>query len=265
MKNWIYISIIIAAALSSCEKELDFEYHEVSPQLVIEGILDGEGVNVTLTHTTPMAEKIEEIYLTDAEVTLIDQGDNRKIILQPNDKGIYYSSCSAMQGRDYSLLIKRDKKEYRSSCKMRPASDILGLKFQWIKMPYDYVAVLEITFKDLGTNDCYWLKIYRNDEPYKWIVSDGKGSVGGVISEVIMTSRKDLDEEDEKDILKEGDVVKVTVNAISKDMFDYLTAIQNDSNGPAMFTGDFCLGYFIASESVSDHIIFHPEELTQYQ
>ena len=266
MKNYFPVLFIFVFFLFSCEKELDFKYHEIEPQFVIEGTLSQEGVKVTLSLTTPMNEKIEPDYITDGEVTLIDEATQSQIKLETDLLGIYTSEYTAKTGSIYRLEVRQKGKEYISRCEMRPATEISGLKFQWIKMPYDYVAVLQIAFKDLeNQDDCYWIKIYRNDEPYKWIMSDDRGAVNGTITEVIMTSRMDLKEEDEKDILRDGDEVKVVINAISREMYDYLIAIENDSNGPRMFDGDFCLGYFIASDSVSDTIIFHPDELTHYE
>lgn len=252
--------------LGSCEKELDFKYHDIEPLPVIEGNLSRDGVVVTLTNTTPMDEKIETNYLTDADVCLIDLSLMEEIELAPDEKGIFTKDYIPVIGHEYQLKVTHENKEYSSTCLMRPATKILGLLFQWIKMPYDHVAVLQITFSDFETeDDCYWIRIFRNDEPYKWIMADDRGAVNGVITEVIMTTRKDLNEEDEKDILRDGDVVKVVINTISREMYDYLIAIENDSNGPAMFEGDFCLGYFMASDSVSDSIVFRPDSITQYE
>ena len=267
MKIYFYIILpILVFSLLSCEKELNFKYHNVEPQLVIEGVLSQEEARVCLSNTTPMNEKIENDYLTDAVVYLRDNSSSQIEILHPNRDGIYTSKFDPSIGDEYELIVERNGKVYSSSCMMRPATRILGLLFQWIKMPYDYVAVLQITFIDFESiDDCYWIKIYRNDEPYKWIISDDRSAVTGVITEVIMTTRKDLKEEDEKDILEDGDEVRVVINTISREMYDYLTAIENNSNGQTMFEGEFCLGYFMASDSVSDTIIFHPDKITQYE
>lgn len=265
MKRY-FLLLLSIVLLTSCEKELDFTYHDIEPQFVVEGILDQEGIRVTLSETTPMNEKIEENYITDGEVKLIDETNQEVTTLNPDNDGIYKAAYRAIPGHTYLLQIKRGGNTYFSDCVMRPATKILSTKFQWIKMPYDYVAVLQITFEALLEEDnCYWIKVYRNGEPYKWIVSDNRDASDGIINEVIMTSRKDLEKEDEKDLLREGDEVKVVINTVSREMYDYLTAIENNSNGMPMFEGAFCLGYFMASDSVSDSLVFHPDEITQYQ
>ena len=211
-----FILLLSILLLVSCEKELDFTYHDIEPQLVVEGILDQEGIRVTLSETTPMNEKIEEDYITDAEVYLLDETTQDITALISDNSGIYRALYPAELGHIYLLEVRRGGSVYSSRCMMREAADILAMKFQWIKMPYDYVAVLQITFEALEEEDsCYWIKVYRNDEPYKWIVTDNRAAYDGVINEVIMTSRKDLDQEDEKDILREGDEVKVSINTVS--------------------------------------------------
>ena len=98
-----------------------------------------------------------------------------------------------------------------------------------------------------------------------WLLSDDRKSVNGLISEVTMTSRKDISEEDDATVLREGDVVSVTIAPISRVMYDYLTALQADSNGPRMFKGDYCLGYFMAAPISKSEIIYHPSEMKEYK
>ena len=78
-----------------------------------------------------------------------------------------------------------------------------------------------------------------------------------------MTTRRDTEQEDEESALYDGDEITVSICRISRPMHDYLEALQNDSNGPAMFEGDFCLGYFMATSPVSETIVFHPDQITE--
>lgn len=260
-----YILLILGLVLMSCEKELDFKYHDVESQLVIEGTVTQQGASVLLTQTTPMDEKLDMTPITDADVEICDltNGDTR--ILSPDEEGCFKDNIPGITGHEYRINISHNGKSYEAESLMRPASRILGMEFQWVQMPYDYVAVLQVTFTDSEPDeDCYWIQLYRNGEPYMWIVSDDKSAVNGVINEAVMTSRKDLDEEDEKSMLRDGDKVTASVAPISREMYDYLTAIQNDSNGPRMFNGDFCLGYFMASPVTESTITFRPDEMKTF-
>ncbi len=145
---------------------------------------------------------------------------------------------------------------------------MLGMEFQWIKMPYDYVAVLQISFTDNPAvkGECYWVRIYRNGELYMWTAVNDLLAVDGRIDEVVMTSRKDLDEEEEDTALRDGDVLSVKVCPISRGMHDYLEAISNGtSNGPQMYSGDFCLGYFLAAPVSEASTVFRPDEITEFK
>lgn len=261
-----FIFLIIIVFLSSCEKELDFTYHEVASQIVIEGNITQDGTIVKVTQTTPMNEKLDSSPLTDVEVRIFDLTTNSSRILSMNEHGLFKDEIPGVEGHEYKLSVNHLDNNYESTSLMRSISYIVAMDFQWIKMPYDYVAVLQISFTDNQTDDdCYWIRLFRNGEPYMWIVSDDRRAVNGIISEVVMTSRKDIDEEDEDAVLKDGDVVSASVAPISRDMYDYLTAIQSDSNGPRMFSGDFCLGYFLAAPISESSIVFKPSEMKEFK
>lgn len=265
MKNIIY-PLFFLVALASCEKELDFQYHDVEPQLVIEGTTTDGGTRVSVTYTTPMDMPMNDTRLTDATVTLTDLTDGTSTRLSPDSKGYFTDNTPGVDGHEYRLDVSRDGKRYSAESLMRHKVDILGLEFQWIKMPYDYVAVLQISFTDDGTaGDNYWVRLYRNGEAYKWSLVTDNLADNGIINEVIMTSRKDIEAEDEKDVLLDGDEIRVEVIPVSLEMLDYLQAIQSDSNGPRMFAGDYCLGYYLAAEVSQSTIIFRPDEMTEFK
>ncbi len=261
------LSIILFSvlALTSCEKELDFDYHKVEAQLVIEATLTDKGAQVILTNTTPMNEPTNNVPITDAQVLLTDKNDNRTIVLTPDSNGIFSNDTPGIIGHEYEIYISQEGKEYMSTCLMREASDIVDCKFQWIKMPYDYVAMLQVSFTASNNDDdCYWIKLTRNGEAYMWQTTSNIYAVDSIINHVTMTSRQDIEEEDEQTVLVDGDVVGITVIPISRDMFDYLNSLAQDSNGMKMFIGDFCLGYFFAAQITEYSIVFHPDEISEY-
>ena len=261
-----FFLILSLFLLISCEKELDFQYHDVSAQLVVEAQITELGSTVSLTETTPMNEPMDLTHLVDATVTVTDLSDGTILTLLPDAEGVFTNPTPGIVGHDYRVDIERDGKSYSSAGTMLSPTEITTLDFQWIKMPYDYVAVLKVEFTALpGDDDCYWIRLFRNGEPYSWDLVDERNAADGVVSEVIMTSRRDTDEEDEKDVLLDGDVVTVSVTLLSRSLYDYFTSLSADSNGPRMFEGDFCLGYFITATSATSSITFHPDRLTEYK
>ena len=256
------VSVAMAVLAAGCEKELDFKYHDIEALTVIEGTLTESGADVTIRLTTPMDEPMDRTCPTDAQVTLSDLHTGESTVLAADDLGHYRSGAAGVPGHEYLLTVRRDGKEYTSASLMRRAPKIEGLEFKWISMPYDDVAALQVAFADsdpTAYGDCYWIRIYRNGEFYKWSTVQDDRSIDGVLYETVNTTRKDESAEDEDDLLVDGDEVRVTVAHVSKAFYDYLNAISSDSNGPRMFEGDMCLGYFLAAGVSESAIVFHPD------
>ena len=261
MNRLFLIFIFLFFLFSSCEKELDFKYHSVESKLVIEGLLTPQGSKVKLSYTTPMDEPFTQNSIIDADIIITDLTAGVSYNLIPQD-GIFISENPGVPDHEYELTVNHRVNIYKSLCLMRNGVEILDLKFQWIKMPYDYVAVLEIisTVSEIeGT--CYWTRIYKNGEPYKWLMSHGSGAIDGKLSQTTFTTRQNPDDEDKKANLSDGDELTVIVSPVSLEMYDYLVGISSDSNGPSMFIGEFCLGYFLATENAESNIIFRSKDI----
>ena len=257
----------VALALCGCSREIDFEYLDIEPLTVIEAELTPDGAKVGIRLTTPMDEPMNRTLLRDATVTLTDLDSEESTQLEIDAEGYYRNPDAGIDGHRYRLTVERNGQSFESETRMFGPTTIESLEFNWISMPYDDVAVLQGRFTDdtATTGDCYWVKIYRNGKIYQWGEVDDRGAVGGLCTYLTMTSRKDTDAEDDESVLFDNDVVTMTVCRISKEMHNYLEALANDSNGPAMFTGSRCLGYFLASSPAEKTIVFHPDEIPNYQ
>lgn len=266
LKKYLYNGIFLIL-LSGCSKDLDLEYHDIEPLTVIEAELTQDGVRIAITMTTPMDEPMDRTRLTDANVTLFDLTSETEFILKSDQDGYFSDPTPGITGHNYRLTVERNGISYQSETRMLPPTEILSLEFNWINMPYDQVAVLQAQYTDNPneSQNCYWIKLYRNGEIYSWQEQDDRGAIEGVATFFTMTSRRDTDEEEDDEVLYDGDVMTFTVTQISKEMHDYLEALQNDSNGPAMFSGPRVLGYFLASSPVSKSIIFHPDKIPEYK
>lgn len=256
------IAVIIAVVLTSCEKEIDFKYHDIDPLPVIEANLTPKGMNVAITYTTPMGEPMDLTPVTDAAATLTDVTDGCDYALSAGPDGAFgaETAFSPVTGHDYRLNVTMENRTYEAVTTMYPATEITSVEFSWIKMPYDQVAVLQVQFRDIPSMDdeCYWIKIYRNDKLYCWgEITDRATDEAGIITYITMTTRRDIEEEDDDSIILDGDIITANVSVISHAMYDYLQALCNDSNGPAMFSGPLCLGYFLATSPVEQSTTFH--------
>lgn len=254
-------------ALASCEKELDFKYHAIEPLTVIEGELTSTGARIGITFTTPMDEPMDRTRLTDASVMITDLTDGLEYALTADADGFFTNPTPGIPGHRYKLTVERDGNTYSMETTMYHATEIVDAEFKWISMPYDKVAIFQVRYLDnpSGTGDCFWVKLFRNGEVYSWQEQDDRTASDGVNTFFTMTSRKDTDEEDDDEVLFDGDVMTVTITPISREIHNYLEALQNDSNGPYLFSGPRVLGYFVASDPVSKSVTFHPDQIPEYK
>ncbi len=253
-------TVAVLAVLASCEKELDFKCHEITPLPVIEGELTPDGASIGITMTTPMDKPMDQTLLTDATVSLTDLTVGETVVLDADDDGYFTVSSAGIPGHLYRLDVERGGDRYTATTQMYSAAPVQSMEFEWIKMPYDQVAVLSVRIQDNPDrdNECYWVKLYRNGKIYRWgIINDRGADDEGIVTYMTMTTRRDTDKEDDEDVLYDGDIVTANVSMISGEMYDYLEALLNGSNGPAMFQGPRSLGYFMATTPVTHSITFH--------
>ncbi len=254
----------IGLCLVSCEKEFDIDYREIAPMTVLEANLTQSEAVLTITETTPMDQPMDHTLYTDATAVLEDLSDGWSSPMEPDPSGRYVLPLDAVPGHTYRLTVQRGGCTYTSVCEMLPPAEISGMEFSWIKMPYDHVAVLEVTVKDNPdiVGECFWLRVYRNGELYRQSLLRDSFAADGSIHESMMTTRYDIEAEDDDDLLLTGDNITATVAPLSDRMYDYLEGLENNSNSSRMYDGDFCLGYFLAAPITSKSITFNPDEFT---
>lgn len=267
MKRLYYLIIILCVGLTvGCKKELDFTYRDIPAIPVIEAELTCYGAKVVVTQTTPMDEPMNRDHMTeDVVVKLTDNDSGESFTLEPDSVGIFVSAYEGVIGHIYRLDVTIGQKCFTCEERMRAPVDSVSLAMSWIQMPYDDVAVLQVEFPDIDPEtdgSCYWIRVKRNGDAYMWRAVKDIMATEGIVTDVMMTSRRDISEEDDATVLVDGDELEVSVTTISRVMYDYLVAIGSDSNGHMMFDGDFCLGYFLTGGVTEASIVFHPEELT---
>lgn len=258
-----YIPLAFACAvLSGCEKEIEVRYDDISPVLVVEADVTSSGSRALLTLTTPMDEPVDKTPVTDATVSLSDLTTGSSVILQPGDDGVYRDGRGGIEGHEYRIEVSRGGERHTSVCVMQPPAVIASAVFIWKKMPYDYVAVLDVRIVDdvSRAGEYFWVRVYRNGEFYKWATVDDSLTHEGCMSVSMFTSREDLDEEEPGEALTPDDIVTVSVTPLSRTLYDYVNALGTVSNGVRLFEGGFCLGYFIAAPVTEMSVPFTPRQ-----
>lgn len=253
-----------ALTISSCENEIDFDYHDIPQQQVIEALLTQDGISVRLTKTVATDQPFSADLTTDAVVTVTDLTDDMSYLLTAGADGIFTApSIAEITGHRYELNVSIGEETFTATSTALSPTEIVSSEFNWIKMPYDDVAILKVTFTETDDKlDRYWMRVFRNGEMYQWQVMDSRNAADGLVTGLMMTSRRDTDEEDDNIVLRDGDVIEIEVMPVSQTMADYLNSLNNgDYNGYRLFSGDYCLGYFLAAPMSKAQIIYHPDEI----
>lgn len=250
MSARIVLPVIGSLLIAGCKKELEIDYHYIEPLTVVEASLTESGATASLTLTTPMDEPMNTSHLTDAAISLTDLTDGEVTALVPGADGVYVAKLEPATGHCYRLDVERGTQRYVSECVMQPEASIAEASFSWIKMPYDEVAVLSVFINDNPSTlgDAYWVRVFRNGEVYKWVITNDKFAFNGLVEVSMMTARRNPDDPDDEDNIDDGDLLTVSVTAIPEHIYQYLTRLSSNTiAGPTAFSGDFCLGYFLAS------------------
>lgn len=258
----IFTILFFLTLFFSCEKELDFKYHDIDPLPVAEGFLTEEGARVRLSVTTPMDNPMDTLPTTDASVSLEDLTDGTSYNLFPDEKGIFRSGVPGIIGHEYRLTMDRDGKIFSSTGIMNPPAEISEMVFDTYMMPYGKSLFLKISFRDPdpAPGTCFWIRTERNDTIWHWNLVTDHGAVDNTVTTIINLGALHDVPEDEDD-LRDGDRIRGIVAMIPHDLFQYFNAVSNDSSGPVMFSGGLCLGFFLPAATTSRTIVFSPSEL----
>ncbi len=255
--------ICLCLVAGGCQRIIELDYHDIDPIPVLEATLSQNGASLIITRTVPTDEKMDLTRFTDADVSIEDLTTQDIETMIVADNGEYMNSTPGIPGHSYRISVNWEGKNYSSTTVMTEPVEILGAQFHWIRMPYDQVATLQVFFTDTDpeSGNYFWVRIFKNNDTYSWTLTSDAGAREGVIVETIRTSRRNPDDENDKSVMKKGDVITVKVTSISQQLFDYLTAIGNDNNGLPQYDGDFCLGYFMAAPVAETSIIFDPDSI----
>lgn len=277
MKRFLYF-IICLAAFSSCKKEIDFDYREISPILVVEGRVTNLGMSVTITSSRSMSDSVKSRCLTGAVVTISSPA---MTVLLPYDAQTdsYRSAVTGIVGETYQLSIDYEGRHYEAHSQMLPPAPIRSAEFLWQDVLKERLLAYEIWAIDPqpGERNYYLYRMDRRSshphlarfsktEPYRWSVFDDRGCPPGLIYRDIMCMSQRAAEEDEeenwKSILYKGDTITLQLATIDRPVYDYYTSLRTGQSGGANprtnITGG-CQGYFAAMNiTMADTIVYQP-------
>ena len=265
----IFLFSCLLVFLSSCEKEIDIDYHQVAQLYVAEGIVTQSGntnrtnkpTYVRLTTTQDMTDNVSNNHnLTGATVVLSEDGYVLDTLRYWRN-GYYISDCQGYEGYQYTIDIYLDGNHFQSSSVMQAEPQFSSFRFVWKDVLTERMLFGDLKIDDIsGQNNYYFMHIYRNGVGYRWAVMDDSHNPGGELQQLFScTTERNLDKNDDN-ALKDGDKIHLEIRSIDRRTYDYfysMQVMQNSGTNPVQnFTGG-CLGYFSACHIVTYDTIFN--------
>ncbi|SMO75269.1 protein of unknown function [Saccharicrinis carchari] len=240
--------MIILLSLVSCTEEIDRKFKTGKPQLVVDGFFTDQQQDhfVKLSLSSSFLSNKPNPPLSGAQLSLSD-GYSEIILNELSDQvGTYRipKSYRGIYGRTYTLKIagididsNGTDESYVASNTLNPVVNIDSIALVWSSARgQKQWQVLLYSREPEETTDYYAFGLFLND---KWItpkLSDleyaedkfynGNDIVGAWVQSVV---EEDTDGEATEHILKEGDWVKLEMQNINKDYFDFILAVDAET------------------------------------
>ena len=257
------LTFSLSQLLTSCEKEIDIDYHQVDPLYVAEGLVTQDGSTnytkrptfVRLTTTQDMTDNVSNGHnLMGATIVLSEDGYVLDTLRYWRN-GYYVSDCQGYEGSQYTIDIYLDGNHFQSSSVMQAEPQFSSFRFVWKDVLSERLLFADLKINDIsGQNNYYFMHIYRNGIGYRWAVMDDSHNPGGELQQLFScTTERNLDKNDD-DGLKDGDKIHLEIRSIDRRTYDYfysMQVMQNSATNPVQnYTGG-CLGYFSACQIVT--------------
>ena len=249
--------------LISCEKEIDIDYRSVEPIYVVEASVSDDGMKARVSQTQDMDNNSTTSDVSGAHIK-VTGSDGSEATLSYRNNGVYQSSAKGTAGVTYQIDVEIDGHHYTSSSVMQRMPVINKFHFIWKEIMSQRFLVGELLFQDIPNQDnWYFMHIYRNNIGYRWAVKRDESNPNNEQQQLFSIASEGSDS---KDMLKDGDQLRIELRAIDQRAYDYLYSMQimnNTGTNPIPnFTGG-CLGYFSAYSQVTINYVYHEADVDE--
>ena len=279
MRN-LYILLLLLLTLS-CQKEIELDYRDIEPVVSIEGRVTNEQVYVLITRTRSMNDSVKGRGIGGAVVTISSEDGTEQLVYDARDG--YYRPASGMKGipgRTYRLDVTLDGYQYAASSTMPRQAPIVSTQFIWQPLLDNGMLMYEMwaTDPEPDVRNYYWYRVDRRakdpkvrqkqgTDAYRWSSFDDRGAINARIYRDIMCVNEemmdgqDIEDDQLKSILFDGDTITLQLMTIDRAMFEYYQSLsvgQRMGANPISNISGGCLGYFAAgSVSHADTVIYN--------
>jgi len=265
-KSYLYLFLIAALALFSCEKVVDLDLDESEQQYVIEGIVhDSLGDNFVLVSKSQYFNNQNPFQqITNASVQIIDNFNNTYNLYQTKPGYYTDSTLQGVANRTYTLIVNVDGKQVVAQSTMPPRVELDSLSLE------EEIFSEESDGKQKYRVDCHFTDPLGLGNYYRFkgfeVIENELEQVDGFLS----ISDDYIDGLDTyfpffDGSFFEGDSVVIQFLSIDEANYRYFTAIELSQQGEVPgnpvtnLVGDNVVGYFGAYAKSQRSIIITPE------
>ncbi|WP_346238731.1 DUF4249 domain-containing protein [Niabella insulamsoli] len=109
MRHFFNIGLVLSIALLAigCERVINVDIKDAAPRFVVEGILtDDSTCRVRLSQTSNFNDTINLRGLSNARVTIFEEGGAGVLLSETSVKGVYRAPFTGKPGRTYNLRVE---------------------------------------------------------------------------------------------------------------------------------------------------------------
>ncbi|HPF97179.1 MAG TPA: DUF4249 domain-containing protein [Mangrovimonas sp.] len=278
MKKITILLVGLVSVLFSCEEVIDVELQDGPVRLVIEASLDwekgtvGNDQIIKLRTSTPYFDTQTDTSVTGASVEVINLDTNEVFVFQDQNNGNYITDAFVpILNNTYQLTVIYNGEVYQGTETLLLAPDINTIN-QSIEDGFDDENLeVNVYFDDPEDEENYYLlKYYEEGDLLPSLEDVSDEFVNG--NEIHDFYEKEDDEDSGEEAFVPGDVVEITLYAISERYYNYIKILneQTDSGDPFSTTpvqirgncvnqtnqNNYAFGYFRVTQYVKEVYTF---------
>ena len=264
MKYYVYLFLCLnIVLLTSCEKDIDIDYHQVPSLYVVEASVTNTNMEARISKTQNMDDNSTQSNINNATVVITgDDGSSYQLKYMSN--GRYYYSSKGVPGVTYTINIDLDGEHFTSTSTMQNKPTINSFRVVRKKIATEWFQIGELKFPDLPNEDnWYFMHIYRNELGYRWAVLNDRNDPNKELQQLFNFFREG---DNGSDVLRDGDDLRIELYTIDQRTYDYLFSMQmmeNTGTNPIPNFSGGCLGYFSAHWLVAKPFVYRAADVEE--
>ena len=234
-----YSFLILILAFTSCTDVIEVEVPTEVPRLVIEASINweketaGNNQGIKLSMSSPYFDTNGAVSVLGASVKITNDTDGTVFIFTDNSDGTYSTdSFVPVLNNSYTLEVINEGETFIAQESLKPVPDILSV---YQSTDYFFPDLLEVNFDFLdpesGAN-YYYIKFQEQADLLPSLSTLKDEFING---NLITISNERRENEDINQVAyAPGDIVDMELYGISKEYYDYMTILinQSESGGP---------------------------------